>query len=180
MAVVNSDSTGYIRIYDTLSYASYPSLSSNGSKLMFTSVGFEKSTLYITDIKKLSVPVKITETMPPWLSMLSEDGSKIIFSNYTNGTMQAYVTNLYGKNTIPLIDNSYFKPNPDCKTPSDEIECIGGPNMCPEQQQIIQEREDYQRLILVSAIGIPALAAAIGFIVWYKSSVRKSKGINQS
>lgn len=61
-----------------------------------------------------------------------------------------------------------------------EIECIGGPNMCPEQRKIIQEREDYQRLILVSAIGIPALAIAIGSIVWYKSSVRKSKGINQS
>jgi Tol biopolymer transport system component len=125
VAVVNSDSTGYVRIYDTLSYASYPTLSSNGSKLMFTSVGSGKSTLYITETKKSSVPVEIAETTPYWGSMLSADGSKLFFSNYTNGrNMQAYTASLDAKSIVSLIDTSYLKPDLECKTPSGDPQDI--------------------------------------------------------
>lgn len=56
-----------------------------------------------------------------------------------------------------------------------EVECLGPPNTCPEERKIIQERENYQQFILVSTIGIPALAIAIVSVVWYKLSERKSR-----
>lgn len=49
-----------------------------------------------------------------------------------------------------------------------EQECIGGPNMCPEQRKLIEEKQNQQNLILVLAIGIPPLAVAVGFVVWNK------------
>ena len=48
----------------------------------------------------------------------------------------------------------------------EEVECIGGSGMCPEERKLIEEKEDYQNFILISAIGIPTLAIAIGFVVW--------------
>ena len=52
-------------------------------------------------------------------------------------------------------------------------ECIGGPGMCPEERKLIEEKEDYQNLILISVIGIPALAIAIGFVIWNNRKKRK-------
>jgi len=47
-----------------------------------------------------------------------------------------------------------------------EEECIGGPGMCPAEQKLIKEKENIQTLILVLAIGIPAIAASVIFLMW--------------
>ncbi len=49
-----------------------------------------------------------------------------------------------------------------------EEECIGGSGMCPAEQKLIKEKENNQKLILVLAIGIPAIAASVIFLMWRK------------
>jgi len=47
-----------------------------------------------------------------------------------------------------------------------EGEYIGGPGMSPTEQKLIKEKENNQTLILVLAIGIPAIVASVTFLIW--------------
>jgi Tol biopolymer transport system component len=117
VSVVNSDGTGYTRIYDLSNFMSMPLFSHNGSKLIFLSPSADKVILSVADTDKKRQPAEISIGLYPGGQMFSKDGSRIIFSSYINGTMQTYLTSLDGKSIIPLIDNSHFKPNPECRIP---------------------------------------------------------------
>lgn len=117
VSVVNSDGTGYARIHDSSNFMSMPLFSPDGSKLLFLSPTADKVNLFVGYADNKRTPVEISSIWYLGGQMFSKDGSKIIFSNYINGTMQAYLVSLDGKNPIPLIDNSNFKPNPECRIP---------------------------------------------------------------
>ncbi len=119
VSVVNSDGTGYAHIYDLPNFMSMPLFSPDGSKLMFLAPTTDKVILFVVDTDKKHPPVEISTGLYPGGQMFSKDGSGIIFSSYTNGTMQAYLTSLDGKSIIPLVDNSHFKPNPECRIPNE-------------------------------------------------------------
>lgn len=164
VSVVNSDGTGYATLHDSANFMSMPLFSSDGSKLLFFSPIANNVTLFVADTDKKHSPVEISRSWYLGGQMFSKDGSKIIFSNYTNGTMQAYLTGLDGKNPIPLIDNSYFKPNPECKIPSDN----------PESNSYIQDsaflpsyQEDSLILLLLPVIIAIISVAIIGIFVYF-------------
>ncbi|MGI0008496.1 MAG: hypothetical protein ACRD92_02640 [Nitrosopumilaceae archaeon] len=54
-----------------------------------------------------------------------------------------------------------------------EGECLGLPGACPAERKLIEEKQDRQNLILISAIGIPSLAVAVGVVVCNKKKHSK-------
>ena len=56
-----------------------------------------------------------------------------------------------------------------------EGECLGPLGACPAERKLIEEKQDRQNFILISAIGIPSLAVAIGFVVWNNRKKRNTK-----
>lgn len=51
--------------------------------------------------------------------VLRSNGTTIVYPERINGTMQIFFSKDNGQHTIPLVNNSYFTPNPNCKLPCD-------------------------------------------------------------
>ncbi len=169
VSVVNSDGTGYTRIHDLSNFMSMPLFSHDGSKLMFFSPITDKVTLFVADTDKKHQPVEISIGLYPGGQMFSKDGSRIIFSSYINGTMQAYLTSLDGKNIIPLIDNSYFKPNPECKIPD-------GKSVYPDQSRSYIQDSAFSpntQISFLPLILVLVVTGVIGGTLIYFFKIRK-------
>ncbi len=168
VSVINSDGTGYTRIYNLPNFMSMPLFSPDGSKLIFLSPTADKVILLVADIDKKHSPVEISTGLYPGGQMFSKDGSRIIFSSYINGTMQAYLTSLDGKSIIPLIDNSHFKPNPECRIPDDD----------PDQSRSYMQDSEFSpntQISFLPLILVISATGAIGGTLLYFFKIRKVK-----
>jgi len=162
VSVVNSDGTGYTRIHDLPNFMSMPLFSPDGSKLMFFSPIADKVNLFVADTDKKHQPVKISIGLYPGGQMFSKDGSRIIFSSYINGTMQAYLASLDGKSITPLVDNSHFKPNPECRIPDQRTSYIQDSAFSPNTQ-----------ISFLSLILVMVVTGVIGGTMVYFFKIRK-------
>lgn len=99
--------------------------------------------------------------------------------NYEFVEDETYLVYAYGKNSLSVNACSGTKPvayaYKDLKALGSAtivIENLGnvclGDDKCHEQRLIDKDDKDLQNLILVSAIGVPVLGFAIGFVAWSK------------
>lgn len=134
---VNTDGTNWHFVtYGSLFSYEKPVISDNGSKITFSRFNGVENLVYRinTDGTGL-VAVGPLGSSPKddfiitregnavyyWPIFRSPDSSKVIIAERINGTMQLFASDDNGTHIIPLVDNSYFKLNPNCKIPD------GGP-----------------------------------------------------
>ncbi len=118
--VTNSDGTGYEKVNNTDTYYSHtPLLSSNGSKLIYSSAN-PTPTLFIFDVKNGGSPLEVDSGMIWYEKEISPDAAEIVYPKIVDNTEEILAATSDGK-TFPLFDNSIFMPNPNCTIP------YGGP-----------------------------------------------------
>ncbi|MBI3640711.1 MAG: PD40 domain-containing protein [Thaumarchaeota archaeon] len=134
--VVNSDGTNWHFVtYGSLFSYEKPVISDNGSKIVFSKNNSVEDFLYTINTDGTGLAGVGPLVTPPisnnfmttregnevnyWPILKTPESSKIIITEQINGTMQLFASDDNGVHVIPLVDNSYFKPNPNCEVPSD-------------------------------------------------------------
>ncbi|MDE1725404.1 MAG: DPP IV N-terminal domain-containing protein [Thaumarchaeota archaeon] len=135
---VNTDGTNLHFVTDG-SLFSYekPVISDNGSQITFSRFnGVEDFVYRINEDGSALVSIGPLGSSPRddfimthegnrinyWPIFRPLDSSKVIIAERINGTMQLFASDDNGVHMIPLVDNSYFKPNPNCKIPYSSLQ----------------------------------------------------------
>ncbi|MEO9277762.1 MAG: DPP IV N-terminal domain-containing protein [Nitrososphaera sp.] len=179
---INTDGTNWHFVtYGSLFSYENPVISDNGSKITFSRFNGVEDFVYRINIDgKGLVAVGPLGSSPSndfimtregnavyyWPIFRSPDGSKIIIDERANGTMQLFASDDNGVHLIPLVDNSYFKPNPDCRIPSSDPEY--------DIETAISNKSQLQSQVPEFPFAVPVLLISItSLVVFYKIKLEK-------